>query len=43
MAYQERKHAKKIGNPTMRAPIEHTAQRFAEVARKLEAARTKRV
>jgi hypothetical protein len=39
MAYQEGERAKKMENPTMRAPVEHTAHRFAAVAAKLEAAR----
>jgi hypothetical protein len=39
MAFQEGERAKKIENPEMRAPIEHTARRFAALAEKLEAAR----
>jgi hypothetical protein len=39
MAYQEGKRAKEMENPTVRGPIEQTAQRFAALAVKLEAAR----
>jgi hypothetical protein len=41
MAYQEGERAKKMENPSLRGPIEHTAQRFARLAEKLEAARKK--
>jgi hypothetical protein len=39
MAFQEGERAKKLENPGMRGPIERTAQRFAALAEKLEAAR----
>jgi hypothetical protein len=39
MAYQEGELAKKMENPGTRGPIEGTAQRYAELAEKLEAAR----
>jgi hypothetical protein len=39
MAYQEGERAKKMENSGMRAPIEKTAQRFAALAEKFEAAR----
>jgi hypothetical protein len=39
MAYQEGERAKKLENPGMRGPIERTAQRFAALAAKFEAAR----
>ncbi len=39
MAYQECERAKKMENPTVRGPIERTAQRFATLAEKIEAAR----
>ncbi len=42
MAYQEGERAKKLGNPTMRAPLESNARRYAPLAQKLEAARKKR-
>jgi hypothetical protein len=41
MAYQEGERAKAMSNPDMRRPIENTAQRFAGLATKLEAARKK--
>jgi hypothetical protein len=37
MAYQEGERAKKIENPSLRGPIENTAQRFAVLAAKFEA------
>jgi hypothetical protein len=40
MAYQEGERAKAMGNPEMRRPIENTAQRFARLAARFEAART---
>jgi hypothetical protein len=40
MAYQEEERARAMSNPDMRRPIENTAQRFAALAAKLEAART---
>jgi hypothetical protein len=39
MAYQEGERAKKMGNPTMRPPLEANAKRYAALAEKLEAAR----
>lgn len=39
MAYQEGERARKMENPTMRAPMQHTAKRYAELAQKFEAAR----
>jgi len=41
MAYQEGERAKRMENPTMRAPIEAAAQRYAALAEKVEAARKK--
>lgn len=41
MAFQEGERAKTMENPGMRGPIERTAQRFASLAAKLEAARKK--
>jgi hypothetical protein len=41
MAYQEGEWARAMSNPDMRRPIENTAQRFANLAAKLEAARKK--
>lgn len=38
MAYQEGERAKKMENPTMRGPIELMAQRYAELARRFDAA-----
>lgn len=38
MACQEGERAKKMENPTTRAPIEHMAQRYADLARRFEAA-----
>jgi hypothetical protein len=37
MAYQEGERAKKMENPSLRGPIENTAQRFAVLAAKFEA------
>jgi hypothetical protein len=42
MAYQEGERAKKMENPGMRAPIENTAKRYAELAERLEGARKRR-
>jgi hypothetical protein len=39
LAYQECEAAKRLANPTVRAPIEGTAKRAAALAEKLEAAR----
>ncbi len=39
LAYQEQQAARKMENPTMRGPIEATAQRAAALAEKFEAAR----
>jgi hypothetical protein len=39
MAYQEGERAKKMENPDMRSPIQATAERFAKLAEKFEAAR----
>jgi hypothetical protein len=39
MAFQEGERAKRMENPTMRAPIENAAKRYAALAEKLEAAR----
>ena len=39
MAYQEGERAKRMENPSTRGPIERTAQRFAALAEKFEAAR----
>ena len=39
MAHQESKRAREMENPTMRAPLENNAKRFAALAEKLEAAR----
>jgi hypothetical protein len=39
MAAQEGKRAKAMENPTTRGPLEQTAQRYARLAEKLEAAR----
>ena len=39
MAFQEGERANKMENPAMRGPIERTAQRFATLAEKFEAAR----
>ena len=41
MAFQEEERAKAMSNPDMRRPIESTAQRFAGLAARLEAARKK--
>ena len=38
MAYQEGERAKKMENPTMRAPLESNARRYAALAEKLEVA-----
>jgi hypothetical protein len=42
MAYQEGGCAKKMENPDTRAPIAATAERFAKLAEKFEAARAHR-
>jgi hypothetical protein len=42
LAYQEGEAAKRLENPTVRAPIEGTAKRAAALAEKFEAARLKR-
>jgi hypothetical protein len=42
MAYQEGERAKKMENPTTRAPIENAAKRYAALAEKFEAARKRR-
>jgi hypothetical protein len=39
MAYQEGERARKMENPTMRAPVENAAQRYAALAERVEAAR----
>ncbi len=39
LAYQEEQAAKRLQNPTVRAPIEGTAKRAAALAEKFEAAR----
>lgn len=39
MSFQEGERAKKVENPSLRGPIEHTAQRFATLAAKFETAR----
>jgi hypothetical protein len=39
LAYQEGEAAKRLENPTVRAPIEGTAKRAAALAEKFEAAR----
>jgi hypothetical protein len=39
MAYQEGERARKMENPTVRGPIEGTAQRYAQLVEKFEAAR----
>lgn len=41
MAYQEGERARKMENPGMRAPLESTARRYAALAEKLEAARSR--
>jgi hypothetical protein len=38
MAYQERERVKAMSNPDMRRPIENSAQRFARLAERFEAA-----
>ena len=43
MAFQEGERAKKMENPGMRGPIERTAQRFAALAEKFEAAHRRSV
>ena len=42
MAYQEGERAKKLENPTLRGPLENNSKRYAALAEKLEAARTRR-
>jgi hypothetical protein len=42
MAYQDGERAKAMENPDMRRPIEATAEQFAKLAEKLEAARLTR-
>jgi hypothetical protein len=39
MAYQEGERVKAMSNPDMRRPIENSAQRFAGLAERFEAAR----
>jgi hypothetical protein len=39
LAYQESEAAKRLENPTVRAPVENTAQRAAALAVKFERAR----
>jgi len=39
MAYQEGERAKKLENPTIRAPLEINSKQFAALAEKFEAAR----
>jgi hypothetical protein len=41
MAFQEFERAKRIEKPSLRGPIEVTAQRYAVLAAKIEAARNK--
>jgi hypothetical protein len=40
MAYQEGERAKAMSNPDMRRPIENAARRFAQLAARLETARS---
>jgi hypothetical protein len=42
MAHQEGERAKKMENPSLRGPIEQAAQRYAQLTKKLEAARASR-
>jgi len=42
MAIQEGKRAEKMENPTTRGPVEQTAQRYARLAEKIEAARKRK-
>ena len=42
LAYQEEQTAKRMENPTMRAPIENTAKRAAALAEKFEVVRRRR-
>jgi hypothetical protein len=42
MAYQEGERAKAMENPDMRRPIEATAERYAKLVEKFEAARKRR-
>jgi hypothetical protein len=42
LAYQEGERAKQLENPTLRGPLEDNAKRYAALAQKLEAARTRR-
>jgi hypothetical protein len=42
LAYQEERAAKRMENPTVRAPIEGTAKRAAALAEKFERARNRR-
>jgi hypothetical protein len=42
LAYREGEAAKRLENPTVRAPIEGTAKRAAALAEKFERARDKR-
>lgn len=39
MVYQEGERARKMENPTVPGPIERTAQRYAQLGEKFEAAR----
>jgi len=39
LAYQEGERAKAMSNPDMRRPIENSAQRFARLAARFDAAR----
>jgi hypothetical protein len=41
MAYQEGERAKRLENPTIRAPLETNSKRYAALAEKLEAARNR--
>jgi hypothetical protein len=39
MAFQEGERAKNLENPSLRAPIENAAKRYAQLVEKFEAAR----
>jgi hypothetical protein len=41
IAHQEGERARKQENPTVRGPIEAAASRYSDLAKKLEAARTR--
>ena len=42
MAHQDGERAKKIDNPTLRGPMQDTANRYAALAKKFESARNAR-